>query len=94
MSRVARRLPLVAALAVVTAGANCSGQYLITSAENYYTYECPFTDAAAAQVRKDADELCRKRGRVTVLVSDVCDMTRCFTNFQCVSHSEAPQILR
>ncbi|MCC6210342.1 MAG: hypothetical protein IT513_04800 [Burkholderiales bacterium] len=94
MSRHARRLFLVVMVALAAGGGSCSGQYLITNQENYYTYERPFTDAAAAQVRKDADELCRRRNRVAIQVSDVCEMTRCFTNFQCVSQGELPQVVR
>jgi hypothetical protein len=94
MSRRVRRLALVALVALAAGGANCSGRYMITNQENFYTYERPFTDAAAAEVRKDADDLCRRRGRVAIQVSDVCEMTRCFTNFQCVSQGELPQIVR
>ena len=94
MSLRVRRLLLVCPLAIAAGGAGCSGQYLITNQENFYTYERPFTDASAAQVRKDADELCRRRNRVAVQVSDVCELTRCFTNFQCVTKDEAQIIVR
>jgi len=92
--RSAQRLLLVAVLALVAGGADCSGRYMITNAENLYSYERPFTDAAADQVRKDADDLCRRRGRVAIQVSNVCEPTRCFTNFQCVSKDELPMIVR
>ena len=94
MIRRARRLFLVSVVALAAGGGSCSGQYMITNQENYFTYERPFTDAAAAQVRKDADELCRRRNRVSIQVSDVCEPNRCFTNFQCVSQAELPQIVR
>ena len=93
MSRRARRLFLVAAVAIAAGGGSCSGRYMITNQENYYTYERPFTDAAAAEVRKDADDLCRRRNRVAIQVSDVCEMTKCFTNFQCVSKDEIRMIV-
>lgn len=90
----ARRLLLVAMLALLTGGADCSGRYMITNAENYYTYDRPFTDAALNQVRRDADDLCRRRGRVAILLSDVCEPTRCFTNYQCVTSAEAQNLAR
>lgn len=91
---VARRLFLAGMLVLTAGGSTCAGDYRVVSAENFYSYERPFTDASAEIVRKDADTLCRDRRMVAIRVSDVCDMTRCFTNYQCVSQAEAPQIVR
>jgi hypothetical protein len=90
----ARRLCLVAMLVLTTGGANCAGNYRITNAENFYTYERPFTDASAEIVRQDADSLCRDRRMVAVRTSNVCDMTKCFTVYQCVGKGEVPMIVR
>ena len=92
--RVARRLFLAGMLMLAAGGSSCAGNYRIASAENFYTYERPFTDAAAEVVRKDADTLCHDRRMVAIRTSDVCDMTRCFTNYQCVGKGEAQQLVR
>lgn len=89
-----RRVLLIAMLAVAAGGANCAGNYRVTSAENFYTYERPFTEASAEVVRTDADTLCRDRRMVAIRTSDVCDMTRCFTNYQCVGKGEVQQLVR
>ena len=96
MRRAARRVLLVGLLALAAGGANCSGRYLITNQENFYSYERPFTDASGAEVRRDADELCRRRGKTAVELSDICELgkNRCFTNFQCVGKQELPQVVR
>ena len=44
--------------------------------------------------RKDADTLCRDRWRLAIQVSNVCDMTRCFTDYQCVTKAEVEIIVR
>lgn len=92
--RAARRILLVGMLALTAGGSNCAGNYRITNAENFYTYERPFTDATAEVVRKDADSLCHDRRMVAVRTSDVCDMTKCFTVYQCVGKEEVPQLIR
>jgi len=92
--RAARRLCLAGFLVLTTGGSNCAGNYRITSAENFYTYERPFTDASAEVVRIDADALCRDRRLVAIRTSNVCDMTKCFTVYQCVGKEEVKQLVR
>ena len=92
--RAARRLSLITMLALTTGGANCAGNYRITNAENFYTYERPFTEATAEVVRKDAETLCSDRRMVAIQTSNVCDMTKCFTVYQCVSKAAAPELMR
>jgi hypothetical protein len=90
----ARRLLLAGFLVLTAGGSSCAGNYRITSAENYYTYERPFTDASAEIVRKDADTLCNDRRMVAIQTSNVCDMTKCFTVYQCVGKEEVKQLVR
>ena len=92
--QAARRLFLTGMLVLTAGGSNCTGNYRVTSAGNLFTYERPFTDASAEVVRTDADTLCRDRRMVAIRVSDVCDMTRCFTNYQCVGKEEVQQLVR
>ena len=92
--RVARRLFLAGLLVLTAGGSGCAGNYRITSAENFYTYEHPFTDATAEIVRKDADTSCSGRRMVAIQVSNVCDMTKCFTVYQCVGKAELPELVR
>jgi hypothetical protein len=94
LRRAARRLLLAGLLVFTAGGSSCAGNYRIASAENFYTYERPFTDASAEVVRKDADTLCQDRKMDAIRTSDVCDMTRCFTNYQCVGRGEAQQLVR
>ena len=81
-------------LVLTAGGSSCAGNYRIASAENFYTYERPFTDASAELVRQNADTLCRDRRMVAIQTSNVCDMTKCFTVYQCVSKEELPQLVR
>jgi len=90
----ARRSFLIATLVLLTLGSGCAGNYRMTVAENLISYDRPFTDAAAEVVRKDADMLCRDRSRLAIQVSNACDMTRCFTDYQCVTKSGAEIIVR
>jgi hypothetical protein len=94
LPRPARRVLLVGMLAVAAAGSNCASNYRIANTENFLTYDRPFTDASLEVSRKDAESICADRKMVTIKTSDVCDMTRCFTNYQCVGKAEVPQVVR
>jgi hypothetical protein len=75
--------------ACATALAGCAPtSYLIVSEDNYYTFDRPFTDAAAEAVRKDAEKRCRERARVAIKINDTCSLTRCTTNYECVTKAE------
>jgi hypothetical protein len=89
-----RRLFLAGFLVLTAGGSSCADNYRITKAENFFTYERPFTDATAEMVRKDAESLCADRKMVAIRTSDVCDMTKCFTVYQCVSRGAAPELIR
>jgi len=92
--RAVRRLFLTGVLALVAGGSSCADNYRITKAENFFTYERPFTDATAEMVRKDAESLCSDRKMVAIQTSNVCDMTKCFTVYQCVSKGALPELVR
>lgn len=92
--RGARRLFLTGMLVLIAGGSGCAANYRITNQENVLTYDRPFTDASAEVARQDADAICRDRARVAYLVSNVCDQTRCFTNYQCVTKAELPVLIR
>jgi hypothetical protein len=76
---------LVVCVAALT---GCAPSYLIASQLNYLTYDRPFTDATAHSVRKDAEKQCRERGMVAIMTSDTCSLTRCITNFECVTRAD------
>jgi hypothetical protein len=52
---------------------------------NYLTYEHAFTDAAVAEVGRNAEATCRQRGRVAVPTSRACSLTQCTTSYQCAT---------
>jgi hypothetical protein len=52
---------------------------------NYLTYEHAFTDAAVAEVGRNAEAMCRQRGRVAVPASRACSLTQCTTSYQCAT---------
>jgi hypothetical protein len=69
--------------------AGCTPNYLIVGQENFYTFERPFTDAAAELSRKQAEQGCAYRRMIAIKTSDVCEETKCFTNYQCIPQAEA-----
>lgn len=78
-----RRVSFAAALALACAG--CGGAYPVTMESNYLTYRHPFTDAAAAAVRRSAEELCGQRKQHAIRTSGACSLNECTTHYQCVS---------
>ena len=89
-----RRLFVPGMLVLAAGVSSCASDYRITKAENFYTYERPFTDATAEMVRKNAETLCSDRRMVAIQTSNVCDMTKCFTVYQCVGKEEVQQLVR
>lgn len=57
----------------------------IVMAGNYLTYDHEFTEAAAENVRKNAEKLCGQRKQEAVKTRSVCNLNRCFTDYQCVN---------
>ena len=77
----------LAACAIAVAG--CAPRsYLIVEQENYLTFDRPFTDASAASVRKDAGKRCGERALAAIKTSDTCSLTRCTTNYECMTEAE------
>ena len=84
-----RRPATKTALALLFAAAllGCATYDLTVSQGNYLTFEHPFTDATADDVRKRAVVLCDKQ--VAVKTENVCNLTRCTTTYQCMSTEDA-----
>lgn len=70
-------------IALLMAGAGCSSG-LIVAADNYLTYDYAFNDAAAKKASEDAKKLCAARKKMAIETRNVCTLTRCVTDFQCV----------
>jgi len=68
--------------------AGCAGNYVVSEG-NYQTYEHPFTDAAAADVRKRAERHCAEKKRIAVRTSSTCSLTQCTTSYQCMGKADA-----
>lgn|GEM_PF-1226299 len=85
MSHHSKRMTYCALLiALSLAVAGCSSG-LIVAADNYLTYDHAFNDAAAAKARRSAENLCAQRKQLAVQTRSVCTLTRCKTDYQCVS---------
>jgi hypothetical protein len=88
----AKRFKSMAARALVLAAAvpGCSSSYVLTVNQgNYLTFEHPFTDATAEEVRKRAVELCDGRKQVAIRSENVCTLTLCTTTYQCMDKDDA-----
>jgi hypothetical protein len=80
----------VLASALLVALAGCQGNYLMTAdQEDFMSFDHPFTDQAAAQVRSRADRTCEARKLVAVRLSSNCSLTKCFTTYQCMEKDAA-----
>jgi len=53
------------------------------------TYEHPFTDAAAENVRKSAERHCAQRKLAAAKTGGTCTLTRCTAHYQCMKAEEA-----
>lgn len=71
-------------LFVMLACAGCGTAQPYVYEDNYLTYHHPFTDAAAAAVRKNAEKECAGRKQNAVKTQSTCSMTECTTNYQCM----------
>jgi hypothetical protein len=74
-------------LAICLSG--CTPYDLTVNQSNYFTFEHPFTDAAAADVRARAVNLCAGRKQVAVQSQNVCTLTLCTTTYQCMDKEDA-----
>ncbi len=82
------------AAAAVVAAALCAGcgpqPHVIEG--NYLTYDHPFTDAAAAAVRNNAEGICRQRDQTAVETTRACSLTQCTTSYQCMDEADAKRL--
>lgn len=83
----ARALFLVAILT------GCAGigpdNVIVVMESNYMTFEHPFTDAAAENVRRRAGRLCEQRKQAAIRTESACSLTKCTTHYQCVDRANA-----
>jgi hypothetical protein len=82
------------AAAVVVAAALCAGcgpQPWVAEG-NYLTYDHPFSEAAAAAVRRNAEGRCRQRSQTAFESSRACSLTQCTTSYQCMDEEDARRL--
>ena len=87
-SRPALAITFVAALLL----AACAEKSLLVGYEeneNFLSFNHPFTDAAAADVRVRAERLCGLRKQAVIQTSRTCSLTQCTTNYQCIDAADA-----
>lgn len=65
------------------------GPQPFTREGNHFTYEHPFSEAAAQAVRKNAEGICRQRDQVAFESSRACSMSQCTTSYQCMDEADA-----
>lgn len=83
MTRCSLRVAHSALLLALLLAAGCSD--LIVAADNYLTYDHAFTDEAAEKARRNAESLCGQRKQIAIKTRSVCSLSRCTTDYQCVS---------
>ena len=77
-------------VAVLTGCAGCSTDSVIeVMQENFITFKHPFTDGAAADVRRRAGSLCEQRKQAAVKTENVCSLEKCTTTYQCMDKADA-----
>jgi hypothetical protein len=78
----------VCALFLVTILAGCAGilpnDMIVVMQSNYITFEHPFTDVAAEDVRIRAGKICEQRKQSAIKTVSTCSLTKCTTNYQCI----------
>lgn len=79
-----RRIRHCCLAGLLAALAGCAVEPVIM-AGNYLTYDHDFTEAAAADVRMNAEKLCGQRKQAAVQTRSVCTLKRCVTDYQCVN---------
>jgi len=57
--------------------------------ENFLSFNHPYTDGAAADVRARAERLCGLRKQAVIQTSRTCSLTQCTTNYQCIDAADA-----
>lgn len=80
------RCPLsVVALLATLALAGCASRVQPDIVEgNYLTFHHPFTEAAVAAARQNAEKICAQRKQVAAQTNIQCSLKECTTDYQCV----------
>ncbi|MCC7311857.1 MAG: hypothetical protein IT510_11485 [Sulfuritalea sp.] len=83
-------LPVAVLAALLLAGC-VETNYLVgyEPDENFLSFNHPFTDAAAADVRARAERICGLRKQVVTQTTRSCSLAQCTTNFQCIDPADA-----
>jgi hypothetical protein len=83
-------LPIAVLAALLLAGC-ADTNYLVgyEPDENFLSFNHPFTDTAAADVRTRAERLCGLRKQAVLQTSRSCSLAQCTTNFQCIDAADA-----
>ena len=79
-------------LALILTG--CAGISTVAMQDNYMTFEHPFTDAAAVEVRRAAERQCAQRKQAAIKTESACSLTKCFTSYECVDKANAATFAR
>jgi hypothetical protein len=88
---IPRPAPTILGLTVLLLAA-CADKNLLVGYEpdeNFLSFNHPFTDAAAADVRVRAERICGLRKQVVIQTSRTCSLEQCTTNFQCIDAADA-----
>ena len=79
--------------AILTGCANLGvNSEIVVMEGNYITFRNPFTDAAQAEVKRRAEQICAGRKQVAYLTENVCSLTSCRTSYQCMSSADAAKL--
>jgi len=62
---------------------------IVVMQSNYITFEHPFTDAAADDVRSRAGKICAQRKQAAIRTERACSLSKCTTSYQCVDKADA-----
>ena len=84
---------------IVAAGASvalsgCANNQIVATEGNYIKYVHPFTETAAAEVRRNAERMCEQRKQVALKTESACSLSKCATSYQCVDQANAAALTR
>jgi hypothetical protein len=93
------RLLIIAALLAACAGCSAGNRdYLSREGSvhaghgNVLRFQHPFTEAAVAKVRAQADRHCAETRLIAVRTRVACTMSECATDYQCMTGEEAARV--
>lgn len=97
MNRIFKPAALSAIIMLAGAGAalsGCANNLVVTTEGNYVKYVHPFTETAAAEVRRNAERMCEQRKQVAIKTESACTLSKCATSYQCVDQANAATLAR